>query len=80
MEVLDIGVVRPDILTPTILTVILFWRMKVLKCLHFMEDMDRGLLRPANIPLVIVDFITVVTILEADLGLNIPATITLAML
>ena len=51
--------------------------MKLLKCLRVMEDMDIFLLITATIPPAIVEFIIVVTIVEVDLGLKIPATLYL---
>ena len=77
MEVLYIGIVRPSILPPTILTTILFKRMKVLKCLQLMEDVDIGLSRPSTLPLSIVEFIIVLMMLEADIGLKKPANINI---
>ena len=53
MKVLDIGLETPDIIHPTIVMVMVFLMMKVLECLQVIEDVDKGLLIPANIPLII---------------------------
>ena len=84
MEVLDIGLERPAILPPTIVTMMVFLMMKVLECLQVMEDMDIGLLRKATLPIATTDLIIVVikvvTMVEVDIGLNISAIITIAIL
>ena len=50
IEVLDIGLVIPDILLSTILLTMVLQRMKVLKCLWVMEDIDIDILIPATPP------------------------------
>ena len=79
MEVYDIGIVRTDILPPTIVTTMLFLVIKVLKYLCVMEDTEIGLLRPATLPLAIAEFIIAVMMVEVNLGLNRPATLYLAI-
>ena len=75
MEVLDVVIERQYILTPTIVTNIVFMKEQILKCMQVMEDMDICLLIPANLLLSIVEFIIVVTMVEVDLGLKIPPTL-----
>ena len=77
MEVLDVVIERQYILTPTIVTNIVFMKEQILKCMQVMEDMDICLLIPANLPLSIVEFIIVLTMVEVDLGIKRPANISL---
>ena len=71
---------RPAILPPTIVTKMVFLMMKVFKCLWVMEDVEIGLLRKSTLPLSIVEFIIVVTMVEVNIGLKRPDTIYLAIL
>ena len=57
---------RPDIINPIIVTMMVSLMMKVLKCMGMMEDVDIGLVRPAYLPLTIAKFMV-----EADLGIKI---------
>ena len=61
-KVLDIGLVRPVIITPTIITTMIFHRMKLLKCMQVMEDLDIGILRSDTLPPEIEEFIIVVIV------------------
>ena len=65
------------ILPLTIITTIVFMMMKFLKCLWLMEYVDIDLLRPANLPLTIVEFKLVVTMVEVNLGLNKTDTVSI---
>ena len=70
MRFYDIGLVRPAILIPAVITTATkFLKEKVLKCLQMSKIMEIGLLIPAILPRVIVDVIKVVFI-----GLLIPET------
>ena len=80
MEVLDIGLTIPAILPPTIVTTMVFQRMRVLKCLREMEYGDIVIVRPASYPLSILEFIIVVMMVEVDIGLKRLATFTLAIM
>ena len=74
-EVWYIGLVIPDIIHPTIITMMVFVMMKFLKFLQVMEYIDIGLLRPATLPLAITAFFIIVTMLVVDLGLKRPGTL-----
>ena len=76
---MDIGLNRPAIIPPTIVTTMEFLMMELLKCLWVMENVDRGLLRSATLPLAIADFITVVMMVEVNLDLNRPATLPITI-
>ena len=77
MEVLDIVIKILAIINSTIVTMMVFLMMKLLKCLRVMEDVDIGLLRPVTLHLVIAEFIIVVIMVEEDLSFLRPTTITL---
>ena len=47
--------------------------------MRVMEEVCIGLLRPATLPLKILEFIIVVTMVEVDTDLKIPATLSLTM-
>ena len=79
MEFLDIGLEIPAITPSTLTTMMLFQMTKVLKCVRVMEDLDIGLLRSSTLPLKVVAFIIVVTMVEVDLGMKRPATLPLAI-
>ena len=51
MEVLNIGIKIQEIIPPTIVTMMVFLMMKVLKYLRVMEDGDIGILITSNINL-----------------------------
>ena len=51
MEVLDIGLERPDILPPNILMRMVFLMVKLFEYLLAMEDVDIGLLRSSTLTL-----------------------------
>ena len=75
MEDVDIYILIPSTIPLSIMEFIIVLKMlDVYKCLKI----------PANLPPVIVDFIKVlikvVTILEVDIGLNIPANLNLAII
>ena len=57
--------------------------LKVLECMWEMEDINIGLLRPSNIIITIMEFITevikLVTMVDVDIGLKIPATLPLVI-
>ena len=53
MEVLGIILVIPVIIYPAIVTMMVIQMMKLLKFLRVMEYINIGLLRPSNLPLVI---------------------------
>ena len=83
MKVLGIGIKRPAITPPTILTTMVFMMMEFLECLGVMEDMDLGLKWPATISLKITEFIIVVlkvvTTEEMDIFLKTPDTLPLTI-
>ena len=79
MKLLDIGLTRLAILPPTIITMMIFQMMKVLKFLQVMEDVEIGLLIPETLPLAIAEFIIVVAMLDIDIGLKRTATLPLAI-
>ena len=70
---------RPDIIPPNVLNMIKFLKAKSLKCLRLIGDMDIGLLRPANIPLIIVEVVIIVVLVELDLGHKRPATLIISI-
>ena len=56
------------------------FKKKVLKFLWVSKDVDIGLLRPATLSLVVVEYIVVVMLVEVGLGHKKPATLPLAIL
>ena len=71
MEVYDRFLVRLDILIPAVFTTTTkVLNDKSLKCLLVKKVVSIGILRPANIPQLITEFVKVV-----DLGLKRPATL-----
>ena len=70
---------RPDILPPTIIMTMVSVIMKVLKYLQVMEDVNIGILIPATIPIVKLEFITAMMMKEMDLGIKRPGTIVIAI-
>ena len=77
MEVLDVCLDMPAIIFPTIITMIVFPMMKVLKGLQVMEDVDIGILRPSTLPLSIMYFIIAMTLADVDIGINRSVTLPL---
>ena len=79
MKVLYIDIERPAILPPTIVKKMVFMMMKFLKCLRIMEDLDIDILIPTTLLLSIMEFITVVKMVEVHTCLkrleNIPLLI-----
>ena len=69
----------PAILTNTILKMVVFIMMKVLKCLRVMEGLEIGLLRPCTLPIATMEFTILVTMVEVDLGLKRPSRTSLTI-
>ena len=69
----------PAILTNTILKMVVFIMMKVLKCLRVMEGLEIGLLRPYTLPIATMEFTILVTMVEVDLGLKRPSRTSLTI-
>ena len=80
MEVLDILLKRPAIILPTIVTMMVFLMIESLKCMRVKEDLDLDLLRKATLNIEIVEFITVMMMVEVDIGLKRPSTLPPAIL
>ena len=71
MEVQDIGLVRPEIISLAVaMTTEKVMKKKLLKCLRVTKVIDIGILIPSTIPEEIVEVMKVL-----DLGLKRPATI-----
>ena len=73
MKVQYIGIVSLDILPPIVIKTMGFLMTKLFKCLCVVEDVYIGLLRPATLPLAIVEFIILVLMLKVELCLKRPA-------
>ena len=84
MEVLYIGLNRPETHPPTILITMVFPIMEDLESLGVREDVDLCIRRPGTLLLPIMEFtiigIKVMMTEEVDLGLKIPLTPTLVIL
>ena len=66
----------PAIILPTIVRMVVFMMMKIMQCLQIMKYVDIGLLIKSTLLLAIADFIIVLTLLEVDISINRPATIS----
>ena len=80
---MDIGLKRRAIRSITIIMTMVFVIITVLELLWVTEEVDLGIKRPYNIPLVILNFIVlvikVVIVEDVDWGLKIPSTLTLSI-
>ena len=83
MEILGIGIKIPAISSLTIIMTMVFLIITFLEFLWVTEEVDLCLKRPANIPLIILNFIVVVIkvvmVEDLDCGLKIPSTLTLSI-
>ena len=75
MEVLNIGIKIQEIIPPTIVTMIIFPTLQVLKCIWVMEDVDIGLVIPATLTISIMDFLV-----EVDICIKRTGTLHIAIM
>ena len=79
IEFLDIDTERPATLPPTIVMAVVFLMKKLLECLRVMEDVDIGIFMPDDLPMTILEFIIVVTMIEVYISLKRLSTLPLSI-